>query len=205
MNTQLVISPLVIDILTDPIIHNRLIEMDPSLTVIFSQVNSKSFKGLPKPPYVSLIGAVIGQIIRYSQAKQVRSKLYSLCGTDFDIGIITKLDSNHWDYIGLGPDKVIIINNLNNYIIKNKIILNKNGIEKLKAVSGIGDWTIDTTILTSFLDWDIFPVGDLFIRKKIQKLYKLPKVPTISQTRKISDKWKPYRSVVAWYLWRWFN
>ena len=54
-------------------------------------------------------------------------------------------------------------------------------------------------------DWDVFPCGDLFIRQRLKKIYKLDKVPTISETRKISEKYKPYRSVVAWYLWRWFN
>jgi 3-methyladenine DNA glycosylase/8-oxoguanine DNA glycosylase len=58
--------------------------------------------------------------------------------------------------------------------------------KQLRCVKGIGSWTIETTILTSFLDWDIFPSGDLFIRKKIQKLYNLNKTPTIKQTNDIS-------------------
>ncbi len=192
--------------LTNRDIHNYLISVDPSLQIVFTQVGIDSFDGLPKPPYVALIGAVIGQIIRYTQAKSVRSNLYRLCGSNFDTHTIASLSRDQWREIGLTSDKLNIIYKLNNYIVDNNIELNTvEDIQKLKRVEGIGDWTIETTILTSFLDWDTFPSGDLFVRKKIKKLYNLPKIPTIKQVKDISERWLPYRSIVTWYLWRWFD
>ncbi len=196
----------IISILADKTIHNYLISVDPSLQIVFTQVGIDSFDGLPKPPYVALIGAVIGQIIRYTQAKSVRSNLYRLCGSNFDTHTIASLSRDQWREIGLTSDKLNIIYKLNNYIVDNNIELNTvEDIQKLKRVEGIGDWTIETTILTSFLDWDTFPSGDLFVRKKIKKLYNLPKIPTIKQVKDISERWLPYRSIVTWYLWRWFD
>ena len=125
---------------------------------------------------------------------------------DFTPAIIAGLKDEHWSYIGLSPDKVDIINRINQYLIDNNNQLTcVDDIKKLKQLQGIGDWTINTTILTSFLDWDIFPSGDLFIRKRIKKLYNLSKVPTVREVRNISERWSPYRSIVAWYLWRWFE
>jgi DNA-3-methyladenine glycosylase II len=49
---------------------------------------------------------------------------------------------------------------------------------------------------------DIFPVGDLGVRKAIQKLYTLPELPTPSTMLAISQPWKPYRSIATWYLWK---
>ena len=198
----------IVETLTNKKIHKYLLSIDPSLNILFNTIDPDSFTGLPKPPYVSLIGAVIGQIIRYSHAKSVRSKLYQTCGNNFDIIDINNLSSKQWLDIGLDINKVEIILRINKHIIKNNITLNIDnieGIKSLKQIKGIGDWTIDTTILTSFLDWDTFPSGDLFIRNKIKKLYGLTKTPTVKEAKQLSEKWKPYRSIVTWYLWRWFE
>lgn len=192
--------------LTNPDIHKYLVSIDPSLDVLFKTIGPESFTNLPKLPYVALIGAVIGQIVRYTKAKSIRSKLYQVCGSKFGPDAINKLTDNDWLYVGLDPSKVEIILRMNQYILTNDINLNNiDEVRKLKNIKGIGEWTVNTTILTSFLDWDTFVCGDLFVRKKIKKLYKLYKLPTISETRAISERWSPYRSIVAWYLWRWFD
>ena len=192
--------------LTNKDIQQYLISRDQSLDILFKNIGPELFTGLPKPPYVALIGAVIGQIVRYTKAKSVRSKLYEVCGTDFPPSVITNLTFQHWNYIGLGLDKVEVILRINQYLSTNNITLNTvENIKSLKQIKGIGEWTINTTILTSFMDWDTFPSGDLFIRKRIKKLYNLTKLPTNREVRNISERWKPYRSIVAWYLWRWFD
>jgi len=196
----------VLSALTNKDIQQYLISRDPPLDILFKTIGPELFTGLPKPPYVALIGAVIGQIVRYTKAKSVRSKLYEVCGIDFQPSTITNLTTQHWNYIGLGLDKVEVILRINQYLRTNNITLNTvENIKSLKQIKGIGEWTINTTILTSFMDWDTFPSGDLFIRKRIKKLYNLTKLPTNREVRNISERWKPYRSIVAWYLWRWFD
>ncbi len=195
----------VLSALTNSDIKNYLIAVDPVLQKVFEQVDIKSFDSLPKTPYVSLIGAIIGQIIRYEQAKSIRSNLYRTCGNSFDISTISQLTLNDWNNIGMDKSKVSVINCVNQYIVDHQLNLyNIEHIRSLKNVAGIGEWTIANTILTSFLDWDTFPCGDLFIRKRIKKLYNLNKIPTIREVRELSLKWKPYRTIVAWYFWRWF-
>ena len=49
---------------------------------------------------------------------------------------------------------------------------------------------------------DIFSYGDLGLRNGIQKVYKLKKPPTPKQAKKITDKWKPFRTYGSRYLWR---
>ena len=190
---------------------DELTELDPALRQLFGRVNPEAFVGLPKPPYVALIGAVIGQIVRYTHAKKVRGNLYTLCGDTFSPGDIDNLSPEQWRAIGLDLTKVEIISNINRYLSDNGLSLQAGDpnivqqVESLRQIKGVGEWTVATTLLTSFLDWDTFPSGDLFIRKKIQKLYGMSKMPTIAEVKKISHKWSPYRSVVAWYLWRWFD
>ena len=49
---------------------------------------------------------------------------------------------------------------------------------------------------------DILPVGDLGLRKGIQKACSLSELPSPAAIRNIARAWKPYCSVATWYLWK---
>jgi len=74
----------------------------------------------------------------------------------------------------------------------------------LKEVKGIGDWTIDMYLLFGLARLDVFPVHDLALRKAISKVYGLP-VEDQQAIEKITERWKPYRSVGSWYLYKYGN
>lgn len=49
---------------------------------------------------------------------------------------------------------------------------------------------------------DVLPVGDLGVRKGVQSLYGLKGLPKPEEMVEVCEKWRPYRSVGAWYMWR---
>jgi DNA-3-methyladenine glycosylase II len=181
-------------------VKKYLISIDPNLKILFHEVNI-NFSEIIKPIYISLIGAIIGQKISYSKAKQLRGNFYSKYGLNCKP---QDINCNDLSAIGLSSLQIDIIQRVNNYLISNKIELNGNNLNDLASISGIGPWTIKTTMLTSLLSWDIFPENDYFIKKRIQKLYGLDKLPSESLCRQIAEKWSPYRSFVTWHIWRWF-
>ena len=195
------------EVLKNKIIIQKLIKMDNNLKIVFDYVHPETaFVNLPKPPYVALIGAVIGQIIRYTDAKRIRGNLYKQFGDKFTIEDIENATEEIWAKIGLDINKMDIIKRINDFINNtNNKMENALDIKRLRSVKGVGDWTIETTLLTSMLEWDVFPARDVFIRKKMQKLYNLKKRPTEKEALYMAEKWSPYRSVVTWYLWRWFD
>jgi DNA-3-methyladenine glycosylase II len=75
-------------------------------------------------------------------------------------------------------------------------------VNQLIQVKGIGKWTAEMFLIFCLGRPDIFPVGDLGVRKAIQKLYTLPELPTPSTMLAIAQPWKPYRSIATWYLWK---
>ncbi|MBI3955256.1 DNA-3-methyladenine glycosylase 2 family protein, partial [Candidatus Gottesmanbacteria bacterium] len=75
----------------------------------------------------------------------------------------------------------------------------KNSLMKIK---GIGPWTAEMFLMFSLARQDIFSLGDLGLRKAIQKLYAFKKKPTDKQIEKLSKKWIPYRTYAARILWR---
>lgn len=75
-------------------------------------------------------------------------------------------------------------------------------IETLVQVKGIGRWTAQMVMMFHLGRADVFPELDLGIQKGLQKLRKLRTLPTPDRTAKAGEKWAPYRTVAAWYLWR---
>jgi len=74
----------------------------------------------------------------------------------------------------------------------------------LKQVKGIGDWTVDMYLLFGLARLDVFPVHDLALRKSMSAVYGVD-VNDMRSLERIADKWKPYRSVGAWYLYQNIN
>ncbi len=75
-------------------------------------------------------------------------------------------------------------------------------IERLTAVRGIGRWTVEMLLIFDLGRPDVWPVDDYGVRKGFAKTFARRKLPTPKQLRKIGKKWRPYRSVAAWYFWR---
>ncbi|MEP6936848.1 MAG: DNA-3-methyladenine glycosylase 2 family protein [Chthoniobacterales bacterium] len=75
-------------------------------------------------------------------------------------------------------------------------------IERLIAVRGIGRWTVEMLLIFDLGRPDVWPVDDYGVRKGFGKTFGRRNLPTAKQLRKIGEKWRPYRSVAAWYFWR---
>ena len=75
-------------------------------------------------------------------------------------------------------------------------------VERLITVRGIGRWTAEMLLLFDLGRPDVWPVDDYGVRKGFAKTFGRRKLPTPKQLRKLGEKWRPYRSVAAWYFWR---
>jgi DNA-3-methyladenine glycosylase II len=75
-------------------------------------------------------------------------------------------------------------------------------IQRLTKVRGIGRWTVEMLLLFDLGRLDVWPVADYGVLKGFAKTFGRKKLPTPKQFAKIGEKWRPYRSVAAWYFWR---
>ena len=75
-------------------------------------------------------------------------------------------------------------------------------IARLTQVRGIGRWTVEMLLLFDLGRPDVWPVDDYGVRKGFAKTFARRKLPTPKQLTKLGEKWRPYRSVAAWYFWR---
>jgi DNA-3-methyladenine glycosylase II len=75
-------------------------------------------------------------------------------------------------------------------------------IARLTQVRGIGRWTVEMLLLFDLGRPDVWPVDDYGVRKGFAKAFGRRKLPTPKELMKFGEKWRPYRSVAAWYFWR---
>ncbi len=67
----------------------------------------------------------------------------------------------------------------------------------LKGIKGVGPWTVSTFRIMVLRDRDVLPLGDVGLTRAVRKLY-----GNSACVENIAEKWRPYRSVACWYLWR---
>jgi len=75
-------------------------------------------------------------------------------------------------------------------------------IERLIEVRGVGRWTAQMVLMFRLGRPDVLPVDDLGIRKGFMIAFRKRAMPTREAIERHAVRWKPYRSVASWYLWR---
>jgi len=75
-------------------------------------------------------------------------------------------------------------------------------VEELTSITGVGEWTAEMQLLFSLGREDVFPVGDLGIRKGMVNLH--PGIEREDRAAMVerAERWRPYRSYASLYLWR---
>lgn len=75
-------------------------------------------------------------------------------------------------------------------------------IAALVGVKGVGRWTAEMLLIFALGRPDVWPVDDLGVAVGVQRLCGLPERPRRAELERIGEQWRPYRTLVSWYLWR---
>lgn len=160
--------------------------------------------------FQSLVRSIISQQLSNKAATAIFDRLKNISknNTVTPYNLIghstTKLRS-----IGISNSKAKYIQNLASYIIDGKLdfdalssMSDNNVIELLTEINGIGRWTAEMFLIFYLKRSDVVSVSDMGIKRAVQKVYGMMDKPTDKQLLSISNKWKPYRSVACWHLWK---
>jgi DNA-3-methyladenine glycosylase II len=159
-------------------------------------------------PFITLARSIVGQQISVKAAQAVWDKLI-LKIRKITPKVISSTHSNTLKSVGLSLQKVLYLKNLARAFIKNEIKKNlwskmsdDEIINDLIKIKGIGKWTAEMFLIFNLCRADIFPLDDVGMIKGVCKMYNLKYPLKREKLMKIGNKWKPYRSVATWYLWR---
>jgi 3-methyladenine DNA glycosylase/8-oxoguanine DNA glycosylase len=75
-------------------------------------------------------------------------------------------------------------------------------IERLDSVRGVGRWTVEMLLIFRLGRPDVLAADDYGIRKGFAKMHELAELPKPKELLAYGERWRPYRSVASWYMWR---
>jgi 3-methyladenine DNA glycosylase/8-oxoguanine DNA glycosylase len=111
---------------------------------------------------------------------------------------------------GLSRNKVLALRDLSAKVLDGTVprlatarrMPDEELIERLTAVRGIGVWTVEMLLMFRLGRPDVLPCGDLGVQKGFALTYGLRQLPKPKKLLSHGERWRPYRSVASWYMWR---
>ena len=74
--------------------------------------------------------------------------------------------------------------------------------ETLITLRGVGTWTAEMVLIFTLNRPDILPLGDVGVIRAVERLYHQGERLSKAEVEQIAERWRPYRTVAVWYLWR---
>jgi DNA-3-methyladenine glycosylase II len=192
--------------------RRHLMRRDPALATIIKQVGPCRMADIPQmPSFMALARAIASQQLSTKAADTIFNRFCDLFDPDKlpDPQRLLRLDDEAIRRAGFSRSKVVFLRDLASHVVDERLPLDRLHehdddfvLEQLTAVKGIGRWTAEIFLLFRLKRPDIFPVDDLGLVKAAQRVYGLRQRPTRKRLLRMSEAWRPYRSVAAWYLWR---
>ena len=160
-----------------------------------------------KPGFVSLSKIILGQQLSLASAEAHFNKLNSYL-SEFSPSQILKLSDKEMRKCQISRQKAIYLRALSTGVIDILIPINKldrmdisKKREMLMNIKGIGQWTTDIYLMFCLQEKDIFPLGDIAVVNTVKELFS---VRTVEEINTLSKKWKPLRSLAAYYFWHYY-
>lgn len=75
-------------------------------------------------------------------------------------------------------------------------------IERLTSIRGVGQWTVEMMLIFKLGRLDVLPAHDYGVKKGFAKTYRKKDLPKPAELLEHGERWRPFRSVASWYLWR---
>lgn len=160
--------------------------------------------------FQALLRAIVAQQVSARAARTVYGRLCDLVPDGIiRADALLAHDPETLRATGLGPAKTRYVLDLAAHVADGRLDLaalpgqaDAEVISALTAVRGIGTWTAEVFLIFQLQRLDVFPAADLALLTAIQRVYRKRSRPTPAQARRFAERWRPYRSVASWYLWR---
>ena len=183
--------------------------VDPKLEAAIREVGECDIR-LDSNKYESLVQAIITQQLSGKASGAITSRFKAMYGGAFptpaDVLSTPEVDLRA---SGLSRSKVAYIKGVSKLVESGSLDLDAlegmpddDVVSRLMEVRGIGRWTAEMFLIFTLGRLDVLPVDDLGLRKGIKEAYSLRDLPTGAEARRIAERWRPYRTIATWYLWK---
>lgn len=169
-------------------------------------------KGAAESPYEVLVEAITHQSISGKAAATIFGRVKAL-GSNGRIpspAEMLKLRKPALRKAGLSGAKILAMKDLAKKTIGGAVpsleeaqkLSDEELVKRLVSVRGIGAWTVEMFLIFRLGRPDVLPIHDLGIRKGWAITYGRKHMPAPKELLKFGERWRPYRTVASWYMWR---
>lgn len=159
--------------------------------------------------FASIIETICYQQLAGKAAASIHGRVLGVLSKKVTPENIMFVDDTQLRAAGLSHNKILSVRSLAEHVIEKKLNLqniwrydDETVIELLTQVRGIGRWSAQMFLMERLKRLDVWPAGDYGVRAGAKELFKLKEMPNERAVVNMADKYKPFRSVVAWYCWK---
>jgi DNA-3-methyladenine glycosylase II len=168
-------------------------------------------------PYEALLEAIVYQSISGKAAATIFARIKSLgagalgangrCPTPQEI---LRLRKSVLRKAGLSFAKIAAVKDLAQKTIEGIVptladaekMSDEELVKRLDSVRGIGAWTVEMFLIFRLGRPDVLPIHDYGVQKGFALTYAKKQIPKPRELAKFGERWRPYRTVASWYMWR---
>jgi DNA-3-methyladenine glycosylase II len=190
-----------------------LMESDPHLAQLIEKAREFGLNiDEQQTPYESLLRAIVYQSISGKAAAVIFSRIRALgsngrCPTPDEL---LRVRTPALRKAGLSAAKIAAVRDLAQKTIEGVVpdletahsMSDEELVRRLISVRGIGAWTVEMFLIFRLGRPDVLPIHDYGVQKGFAITYRKRKIPTPRELAKFGERWRPYRTVASWYLWR---
>ena len=183
---------------------------DPALARLVQLVGPPQVRPSHQTHFAALVRSVVYQQLAGAAANAIHGRLVGALDGDVSPGALLALAPETLRAAGLSANKSASVRDLAAKVLDGTVVLERRGlaresdeevISRLSTVRGIGRWTAQMFLLFQLRRLDVWPTGDLGVRRGYGLAWGVP-MPTERELGPLGEPLRPYRSIAAWYCWR---
>ncbi len=187
-----------------------LAAQDPVLRGLVDETGLPRLGARTETHFGTLVRAIVYQQLAGAAAAAIHGRLIAAMNGDATPERLLSLSDETLRAVGLSRAKVASLRDLAAKVLDGTVVLEPRRLRalsdedltaRLSSVRGIGKWTADMFLIFQLRRLDVWPTGDLGVRRGFGLAWGIP-TPTAKELDPLGDPFRPYRSVVAWYCWR---
>jgi DNA-3-methyladenine glycosylase II len=189
----------------DPVLARLLDERGPP------QTRRDPSRPAPGEHYAALVRSIVGQQLSVLAARSIYRRLLEHFGghPPTPAQVLAADPDEMRVAAGLSRAKTTFLRSLAEHVVSGELELERlddlpdeEAMAELVAVKGIGEWSAHMFLMFQLERPDILAVGDLGIRRAVERAYGLDAMPTPAELTALGEPWRPYRSLACRILWR---
>jgi DNA-3-methyladenine glycosylase II len=183
---------------------------DPVIASLVEALGLPRLRAPGDSHFAALVRSIVFQQLAGPAASAIHTRLVTAVGGEVTPESMLRTAPDALRAAGLSANKAASLGDLAAKVLEGTVVLDPRGlgresdeevIERLSKVRGIGRWTAEMFLLFQLRRLDVWPTGDLGVRRGYGLAWGVP-VPSAKELEPLGEPYRPYRSVVAWYCWR---